>query len=232
MYMRRSPAVVADLRRFDFVIRAPRLAAAISWCIKEPVMPKYPRTLLTFALILGASPPAQAESPADPAVYERIKSLAGNWSGRMEDPLAGPPVNVRYEVVSGGKAVIEYQNPGQSFEMVTVYYLADGKLHATHYCGAGNQPAYKLGRDSTDALLKLEFDGGTGLDPKQDGHVHRGEIRFVAPDRIEHRWFHYIGPKEQGVTHWFLERKAATSAPAAAAPVAPPADPPETPPSP
>ena len=32
--------------------------------------------------------------------------------------IAGPPVTVRYEVVSGGKAVIEYQNPGQSFEMV------------------------------------------------------------------------------------------------------------------
>ncbi len=200
-------------------------------------MPKYPRTFLTIALILGAFPPAQADAPADPAVYERIKSLAGDWSGRMEDPLAGPPVHVRYEVVSGGKAVIEYQNPGQSFEMVTVYYLADGKLRATHYCGAGNQPAYKLGRDSTADLLKLDFDGGTGFDPRHDGHVHKGEIRFVAPDRIEHRWFHYIGPKEQGATHWFLERQAVASAPAAPAPAAPapaapPTDQPASPPSP
>lgn len=178
-------------------------------------MPKYLRTFLTIAALLGAFPPAQADAPADPAMYERIKSLAGDWSGRMEDPLAGPPVNVRYEVVSGGKAVIEHQNPGRSFEMVTVYYLAGGKLRATHYCGAGNQPAYKLGADSTAGLLKLDFDGGSGFDPKQDGHVHQGEIRFVAPDRIEHRWFHYIGPKEQGVTHWFLERQPAASAPAA-----------------
>ena len=199
-------------------------------------MPKYPRTFLPFALILGAWAPAQAEAPPDPAVYERIKSLAGEWSGRMEDPLAGPPVHVHYEVVSGGKAVIEYQNPGESFEMVTVYYLADGKLHATHYCGAGNQPAYKLGRDSTADLLKLDFDGGTGFDPQHDGYVRKGEIRFIAPDRIEHRWFHYIGPKEQGVTHWFLERQAAASAPVAPTPVAPapaapPADPPASPPS-
>jgi hypothetical protein len=35
----------------------------------------------------------------------------------------------------------------------------------------------------------------------------------VAPDRIEHRWFHYVGPKEQGVTHWFLERKGAEEKP-------------------
>ncbi|MEX2151502.1 MAG: hypothetical protein WD793_14915 [Steroidobacteraceae bacterium] len=192
-------------------------------------MPKYPRTFLTITLILGAWAPAQADAPADPAVYERIKSLAGDWSGRMEDPLAGPPVNVRYEVVSGGKAVIEYQNPGQSFEMVTVYYLADGKLRATHYCGAGNQPAYKLGPDSTADLVKLDFDGGSGFDPKHDGHVHKGEIRFVAPDRIEHRWFHYIGTREQGATHWFLERQAAV--PAAPAPATPPTEPPASPPS-
>ena len=181
-------------------------------------MPKYSRTFLSVALAFAAWIPAQADTPADAAVYERIKSLAGNWSGRMEDPLAGPPVTVRYEVVSGGKAVIEYQNPGQSFEMVTVYYLADGKLRATHYCGAGNQPAYKLGDDSTADLLELEFDGGTGFDPKHDGHVHQGEIRFIAADRIEHRWFHFIGPKEQGATHWFLERQPATPAPATVAP--------------
>ena len=39
--------------------------------------------------------------------------------------------------------------------------------------------------------------------------MHKGELRFVSPERIEHRWFHYVGPKEQGVTQWFLERKAA-----------------------
>jgi hypothetical protein len=42
--------------------------------------------------------------------------------------------------------------------------------------------------------------------------VHRGEIRLVAPDRIEERWFHYVGPKEQGVTHWFLDRVPARPA--------------------
>lgn len=197
-------------------------------------MPKYSRTILAITLLSGgmALSCARADTPADAAVYERIKSLAGSWSGRMEDPLAGPPVTVRYEVVSGGKAVIEYQNPGQSFEMVTVYYLADGKFHATHYCGAGNQPAYKLGRDSTDELVKLEFAGGTGFDPAQDGHVHQGEIRFVAPGRIEHRWFHFVGPKEQGATHWFLERQRATPtepAPAPATPAPAPAPTPEPP---
>jgi hypothetical protein len=186
-------------------------------------MPKSPRTFFSAATVLTAGllavGLARAEIPDSQAAYDRILSLAGTWTGRMEDPLSGAPATVRYEVASGGKAIIEYQNPGQSFEMVTVYYLADGKLRATHYCGAGNQPAYKLGKASTADLILLEFDGGTGFDPDRDGHVHQGEIRFIAPGRIEHRWFHFVGPREQGVTHWFLDRQAA--APATPAPAAP-----------
>jgi hypothetical protein len=184
--------------------------------MKESAMPKYPRTFLRVLIASGALALAvvtvRASGPDDAAVYDRIKSLAGTWTGHMEDPLAGPPVTVCYEVVSGGKAVIEYQNPGQTTGMVTVYALADGRLRATHYSGAGNQPVYKLGGDSTDELVRLEFDGGTGFDADRDGHVHRGEIRFVSTDRIEQRWFHYVGPKEQGVTHWFLERQVSEKA--------------------
>ncbi len=193
----------------------------------HPSMPKYLRTVLPAALaatgLMLPAASARAGGPDQPAMFEKLKSLAGSWSGRMEDPLAGPPVTVRYEVASNGKAVIEHQNPGQTYEMITVYFLANGKLQATHYCAAGNQPAFRLDRKSTEDLAILDFDGGTGFDPDADGHVHRGEIRFLAPDRIEHRWFHYIGPKEQGSTHWFLERVIPGPAAAAATPEPPPA---------
>lgn len=167
-----------------------------------------------------AGPAAAAEGEAPPtgpdhaATFERLKALAGTWTGRMEDPLNGPPVTVRYEVVSAGRALVEYQNPGTSYEMVNVYFLADGVLRVTHYCAAGNQPAYHLGEDSTAELAILEPAGGTGFDPAQDGHVRQGEIRFVAPDRIEERWTHFVGPNEMGTTHWFLAR----GTPPAAAP--------------
>ncbi|MGB5131450.1 MAG: hypothetical protein WBO00_02465 [Steroidobacteraceae bacterium] len=191
-------------------------------------MPKNRRTFLLPALAMAAGlvfvTAAPAAGPDQAATFERIKSLAGTWTGKMEDPLDGPPVTVRYEVVSNGKAVIEYQNPGKTYEMVTVYYLANGKLQATHYCGAGNQPAYKLDEKSTADLALLEFAGGTGFDPAKDGHVHQGEIRFLSPDRIEHRWFHYVGPKELGSTQWFLQRQVeAPPAPVATPP--PPAEP-------
>ena len=178
-------------------------------------MPKYSRTFLAAVAVACAIAQAvAARATDDKAIYDRIVSLAGDWSGHMEDPLAGPPVTVRFEVASGGKAVIEYQYPAGSMSSVTVYFLASGKLRAVQYSPAGNQPAYKLGGASTAELVHLEFDGGTGFDADHDGHVRRGEIRFVSPARIEHRWFHYVGPKEQGVTHWFLERdKPAESMP-------------------
>ncbi len=194
-------------------------------------MPKYSRTFLAAAAAAGAfvlaAGSASVAAPNDKAIYDRIVSLAGDWTGHMEDPLAGPPVEVRFEVASGGKAVVETLRPADSLPAVTVYFLANGKLRAVQYSPAGNQPAYKLGGASTADLALLEFDGGTGFDPSHDGHVHKGELRFVAPDRIEHRWFHYVGPKEQGVTQWFLERKPAEEKPAeppapAAAPAAPP----------
>lgn len=192
-------------------------------------MPKYLRTFLAAAAAASASAlvagAASAAAPGEKAIYDRIVALAGDWTGHMEDPLAGPPVEVRFEVTSGGKAVVEYLRPSDSLPAVTVYFLASGKLHAVQYSPAGNQPAYKLGGASTANLALLEFDGGTGFDPNQDGHVHKGELRFVAPDRIEHRWFHYVGPKEQGVTQWFLERKPVEEKPAAAPePVTAPAE--------
>lgn len=165
--------------------------------------------LLPLAASRAEDPPAATPAPPPDhrATWERLQGLAGTWTGRMEDPLNGPPVTVRYVVASNGHALLEFQNPGQSFEMVTVYYLDRGELRATHYCAAGNQPAFRLGAASTAELAVLEFDGGTGFDPAADGHVHGGDIRFVAPDRIEHRWHHYVGPKQLGTTQWFLQRE-------------------------
>lgn len=183
-------------------------------------MPKPLRTFPAFAVLAALALPAHADAAGAKAAFERLKSLAGDWTGRMEDPLAGPPATVRFEVASGGTLVIERQNTGQEFESVAAYFLADGKLRATLYSGAGNQPGYRLAKNSTAELLHFELDGGTGFDADRDGHVHRGELRIVSPDRIEERWFHYVGPKEQGVTHWFLER---VPPPAPAAPAAPPA---------
>src|SRR5262245_52138762 len=132
MYMRRRRTVALAACRFLAVMPAPPGEVPLSWCMKEPVMPKYPRTFLAAVAACGAAAlvadAAFADAPDDKVIYDRILSLAGVWSGHMEDPLAGPAVFVRYEIASGGKAVLEHQQPSGSLPVVTVYYLADGKL--------------------------------------------------------------------------------------------------------
>ena len=166
----------------------PAADAAISWCIKEPVMPKYSRTFLAIALLSAPSLLGRAARPT-PRPTRRFTTgssrspAAGAAAWKIRCP--GPPVTVRYEVVSGGKAVIEYQNPGQSFEMVTVYYLAGGKLHATHYCGAGNQPAYKLGGESTAELAEARIRRRHRLRPgaRRARAPGRDPLHRAGPDR-------------------------------------------------
>ncbi len=168
-------------------------------------MQKFALLAITLAWLLTSSP-VHAAGPDHVAAFQQLARLAGSWSGRMEDPLAGPRVTVRFMVASNGKAVVEIQNPDQPWSALTVYALAHGELEATHFSPAGNQPRWRLGRKSTDTHLLLELDGGRGLDAGEDGHVRGGEIRLLSADRIEQLWFHYVGPKRLGTTHWFLQR--------------------------
>src|SRR5688572_25985768 len=139
--MRRSRATASAVCFFLAAMPAPCADLPVSWCMKEPAMPKYLRTFLAAASVVCASCAAAADAPDHKAIYDRMVSLAGDWTGHMEDPLSGPAVSLRYETVSGGKAIIEHQSPSGSLPSVTVYFLADGKLRATQYSPAGNQPS-------------------------------------------------------------------------------------------
>src|SRR5258706_16398214 len=72
--------------------------------------------------------------------FERIKSLAGDWTGTPPAEMKGAPMDVRYRVTAGGNAVEETIMPGSDHEMVTMYHLDGDKLELTHYCVIGNQP--------------------------------------------------------------------------------------------
>jgi len=162
------------------------------------------------ALALAAFVPVQAEVPAgaDAAAYEQLKSLAGLWVGKVADESA-MDVQVRYEVKSGGKAVIEHLFPGSPHEMVTVYFLASGLLQATHYCSIGNQPAYTLAAGSTPGDIRMEFAGGTGFDPQVDQHAHGVEIQAKDADHIEVEWHFQKGNLPAGSKRMLLARAPA-----------------------
>jgi hypothetical protein len=163
-------------------------------------------TLCAF-IALAVEPGSTPRADADAIAFDRLRSLAGEWQGEAGEGTQKFPMTLRYEIASGGKSVIERLFPGTDHEMVTVYFLASGRLRATHYCSMGNQPSYRFVPDPTGETLAFAFDGGTGFDPARDTHVHEGLIRFPEPGALEGAWIVWSAGKAAGVNRWRLTRK-------------------------
>jgi hypothetical protein len=162
--------------------------------------------LLTATTAVAQQGSVQKATTLDITAYEQLKALAGDWQGRIDDPQKGQPVQIRYAVQSGGKAVFEHLFPGTDHEMVTVYYLAYDRLQATHYCAIGNQPAYALSPKSTPTDIAMDFAGGTGFDPTTDQHACGVQVSIRDADRIEVRWNFNKGDVPNGSKLMYLER--------------------------
>lgn len=169
-----------------------------------------PRPITPLPQVLPKPAPITAR-----AAFERLKSLAGEWTGHIM-AKDGPPGTVVYRVASNGNAVEETLFPGGDHEMVTMYFIDGEELRAKHFCGIGNQPEWKLDRGkSTADVLEFVFTGGTNMTPK-DPHVHGGRIRIVG-DKLENEWEYFEGGQKKGGHLFFLERKAAKAQPAPSA---------------
>jgi hypothetical protein len=165
--------------------------------------------LLVFASLGFAVVSASGDSTptAAQAAFARLKALAGVWQGRVGDPEKGPEATVTYQTTAGGNTVMETLFPGTRHEMVTMYYLEDGKLVLTHYCAAGNQPQMALTKKSTTNLLDFNFIGGANIRSRRDGHMHAARIRFLGHDGLETEWDYFANGKLADTKKFFLKRK-------------------------
>ena len=73
------------------------------------------------------------------AELDAISDQTERESRLAELNVAEQVTNV-FRVTAGGSAVEETVFPGTEQEMVTLYFVRDGRLQLTHYCMAGNQP--------------------------------------------------------------------------------------------
>jgi hypothetical protein len=129
-------------------------------------------------------------APAGPAgdaaakMFDRIKSLAGEWEIVGGDDDQKGKTAVSYRVTAGGSAVVEVFFPGSDMEMVSVYHRDGKELVMTHYCIAGNQPRMRARASDDPARLVFEFVGGSNPDPAKDSHIHGAVIQLIDGDRI------------------------------------------------
>lgn len=166
--------------------------------------------LIGMTLLSVTTQAADASKPAATsaeAAFAKLKTLAGDWEGRVDDREKGGPIKVNYRVTSGGSVVMETLFSGTDHEMVTMYHLEDGNLVLVHYCAAGNQPRMKMTKASTPTELVFDFDGGTNLKPAKDMHMHSARVVWDSSDAIRGVWAAYKDGKPAGAHTFFLNRR-------------------------
>ena len=161
--------------------------------------------LILLILALGTLPAYAVWAGSDAtAGFERLKSLAGEWHA------TGPHgrVEISYEVISGGAAVIERRVPEKEPGMTTVFHLDGDKLMMTHYCSIGNQPRMVADVSKTGKVEKLNFTflDVTNLARPTDGHMRNLTFTFQGKDHVTQGWTWRQDDKDVRTT-FELERK-------------------------
>jgi hypothetical protein len=128
------------------------------------------------------------EGKPAPAAFEKFRALAGEWVAAEDGEMSKKgDLVARYAVTAAGTAVVETVFPGSPHEMVTVYYPDGTDLVLTHFCMEGNQPRMRA-KAAPGARFDFAFDGGTGIDPKRDRHMHKAILEFLGVDEIRSEW--------------------------------------------
>jgi hypothetical protein len=166
-------------------------------------------TCLALLLLLPTAPPApdaaDAQSPGRSA-FERLKALAGTWSGKAQHGDQGGDVTVVYKVTAGGNAVEETLFAGTPHEMVTVYHMDANDVVLTHYCTSGNAPRMKLLPPTDPNVLLFDFTGGSNM-KESDFHMHSARLTFVDADHFKGSWGTLKDGKPAGSADFDLARK-------------------------
>lgn len=174
---------------FEIMLPGGTVGAILGWATQrygKPVRASGAAAAALMVAMLFVATGAQAAiTPKD--ALERMKWLAGNWSGTIMT-RDGAPGRIEYRVTAGGSAVMETMFPGQPHEMVTMYTLAaDGSLVAQHFCAGNNQPVMRLNAEkSSNDDLVFDFVRVEGANTKN--HMRDARIRIVPDGSLENTW--------------------------------------------
>lgn len=144
-------------------------------------------------LLLAISAAAQTSTPAKPAnptraAFDKLKSLAGEWEGTMSDGDKKLPATTSFRVVSGGSAILNVLGANTPHEMVTMFHPDNNDLLATHYCGAQNQPRFRMVTSTEDNAITFDFKDATNLPSPSAGHMVGVKITFVNANHHFEDW--------------------------------------------
>jgi hypothetical protein len=174
------------------------------------------RVMLSAVVLLALSSAAFAQSDAQKS-FDKLKSLAGSWEGRVTTVPPQPGMgdgtvaDISLRVTSRGNALVHEMkaagtadDPTKYDHPVTMFYLENDRLLLTHYCDAGNRPRMAA-RTSPDGKT-VEFDfldlaGGT-----QYGHMHHAVFTVIDANHHTEDWTYMMPGDKPVIAHMDLQR--------------------------
>jgi phage tail protein X len=184
---------------------------------------KYFRLMLFVVVLMSLSTVAfaQADAQKPPSdsqkAFDKLKTLAGLWEGRVTTAPPQPGMGdgaltqISLRVTSRGNALVHEMkeagtadDPTRYDHPVTMFYMDSDRLLLTHYCDAGNRPRMAA-RTSADGKT-VEFDFLDVAGSTQYGHMHHAVFTVIDANHHIEDWT-YMMPGDKPVqAHFDLTR--------------------------
>jgi hypothetical protein len=175
---------------------------------------KYLRFMLLVVLIsLSAVAFAQSDAQRSDTQksFDKLKTLAGSWEGRVATVPQAAEAEGKYALVSlrvtsmGNALMHEIKVEGRPDDPITMFYLDGGRLLLTHYCDAGNRPRM-AGKVSPDGKT-VEFDFVDVAGSTRYGHMHHASFTLIDANHHIEDWT-WMDPEDKPTHARFeLQRK-------------------------
>ena len=155
--------------------------------------------ILSCCLAIAAED-AKEESKQEPRnekteAFEKMKTLAGSWTGTMKGDK-DLPATARFQTVSDGSVLAAWLGEGTPYEMVTMFHMDGDTLMATHYCAGHNQPRFVLVMDGDRNRLVFAFKDGTNIKPEA-GYMHQVTFILDGPNHHIQEWTYLKNDKKE-----------------------------------
>jgi hypothetical protein len=151
---------------------------------------------------IGAGAPTETRSKSELA-FERLASLAGEW----REIQAGTKIRLTYTLTADGSALMEEFRPKKGPMMVTMFSVDGGRLLATHYCSAKNQPQMATEPIADPGAKSMAFSlvRVTGLTSPGDWHNTGLVVTIEDRDHLTQEWT-YLSNGRTGKNAFHFER--------------------------
>ena len=161
-----------------------------------------------MALVSCQSSPTPSSSGATEVnpQFEQVKSMVGDWY--LLDSEPGDAPTATYRLSANETAVVERLFPGQRKEMVTMYFVDEGRLKLTHFCALGNQPTMGAIPGPEDEI-EFEFIEISNLASPTAQHMHEHVFEFTDDrNRVDSTWVLWNDGREAERRFFPLQRRA------------------------